>query len=372
MRRRCAAALAMAIVAGSGIRTTRAQSIADIGARIAPQYHSYNLRSPSSTTISEFSLPLYAAMPLTPSFSVDLGTAWVDSRVTQSASGGTAHSNISGLTDTQLRGTYVFGTDFIVITGGVNLPTGQSTVTQQQALAASLIGSDFLAFPISNMGTGFGVTAGVALARPLGDWNVGGGASVKRSSQYDPIDAVGGPTLHYQPGNEYRLRAGLDRGVGTGHVALGLTYSRFGDDNLGGSIYNTGDRYLTTFSYDTAARGGTLTVSAWNLFRAGGTIADGTFLGHENIGNVGASYGVPAGRTVVEPNIEGRLWTQSDNAAASALTTVGVRLRTVVNGFVVLPGVGYSLGRVAAQDDAGLNGTAGLSGWHLELAVRLR
>ncbi|HEY4130102.1 MAG TPA: hypothetical protein VGM50_05770, partial [Gemmatimonadaceae bacterium] len=265
------AALALTIVAGlaSNVRSASGQSFGDIGARIAPQYHSYDLRSPSNTRISEFSIPLYASMPITPSFGLDLGTAWVDSRVTQTSSGSTAHSNISGLTDTQLRGTYVFGTDFVVLTAGLNLPTGQSTVSEKQALAASLIGSDFLAFPISNMGTGFGLTAGVAVARPVGDWNVGGGASVRRSSQYDPFDASGAgtPVLHYQPGNEYRLRAGVDRAIGTGRAALGLTYSKFADDNLGGSIYNTGDRYLTTASYDNALNGGTLTLSAWNLFR---------------------------------------------------------------------------------------------------------
>ncbi|HEY4130365.1 MAG TPA: hypothetical protein VGM50_07085, partial [Gemmatimonadaceae bacterium] len=151
-----------------------------------------------------------------------------------------------------------------------------------------------------------------------------------------------------------------------------LTYSKFADDNLGGSIYNTGDRYLTTASYDNALNGGTLTLSAWNLFRTGGTIADGTFIGHENIGNIGASYGVPVQQVVVEPNVEGRVWTQSGGASTSMLTTLGVRVRTGWNGYAILPGVGYSLGRVAAQDDAGFNTTAGLAGWHVELAVRLR
>src|SRR6185503_17156813 len=109
---------------------------------------------------------------------------------------------------------YTLGTDFVVLTAGVNIPTGQSTVNVDQLAAAALIGNDFLAFPISNMGTGFGATGGIAVARPAGDWNFGAGISVRRSSQYDPFSPTGGVLLHYQPGNEYRARLGLDRAVG--------------------------------------------------------------------------------------------------------------------------------------------------------------
>ncbi len=159
-----------------------AQSMFDIGARIAPQYHSYTFKDPTNIKISEFSVPLFVLVPITSSFGFDVGTAYAQSRVELTSDGKKTTSNISGLTDTQIRANLSLGTDFIVITGGVNLPTGRSTVAQDQQLAAGLIGSDFLAFPISNMGSGFGGTGGVALAQPLGgDWNLGIGLSVRRS-----------------------------------------------------------------------------------------------------------------------------------------------------------------------------------------------
>ena len=95
------------------------------------------------------------SVPLTPSLTIDVGTSYARSHVEQTGCGKTTTSEISGLTDTQIRGHYVIGTDFIVLTAGVNIPTGQSTVIAESKLvAASLIGSDFLSFPISNMGTG--------------------------------------------------------------------------------------------------------------------------------------------------------------------------------------------------------------------------
>lgn len=357
--------LAAAPVAG-------AQSILDAGFRVAPQFHSYDIKAPSNTKITEFAVPLFVLVPVTSALSVDIGTSFASSRVEQTGSTKTT-STISGLTDTQIRANYTLGNDFVVITGGVNLPTGMSTVKNDQLLAASLIGSDFLSFPISNMGTGFGGTGGVAFARPVGDWNMGLGVSMRHAAQYDPLDAGGGPAAHYQPGNEYRVRGGLDRTIGSGRLSVGLTYSTFGNDNLAGSIYNTGNRWLTTFGISNGLGPGQVSLTGWNLFREAGTLADSSFLPHEDIGNAALAYGVTVGSAFVEPNVEGRVWAQSaGNAKTSMMGTVGIRAQVSVLGFSMLPSVGYSLGKLAAQTTAGVNTTADLTGLHASLAIRLR
>src|SRR3954468_14307778 len=218
----------VALIAAMG-GTAGAQSAFDIGVRIAPQYYSYDLKSPANGKISEFTVPIYAFVPITSHLSFDVGSSYTHAEV-QNTSGTTkTTSSISGLTDTQVRANYTLGSDFVVLTAGMNLPTGQSTVSADQLAAASLIGNDFLAFPISNMGMGFGGTGGIAIARPAGDWNLGIGASARLSSSYDPFETgINGATattpLHYQPGNEYRIRGGIDHGFGTGRVNFGLTY----------------------------------------------------------------------------------------------------------------------------------------------------
>jgi hypothetical protein len=365
-KRRLVLALALA-----AIQPLHAQSIGDAGARAAPQVHSYTIGAPSSTTVRELSVPLFVLVPLSRALTVDLGTSYARAHVEQTTSGKTETSDIAGLTDTQVRATYIIGDDFVVLTGGVNLPTGQSRVTPEQQPAAGLIGSDFLAFPISSMGAGFGGTGGVAIAHPFGGWNVGGGFSIRRTAQYDPFDTGGGPSLHYQPGNEYRARLGADRTIGSARAMVGFSYSTFGNDDLAGSIYNTGNRYLSQLSFDDAAGPGRITIAAWNLFRDAGTMLDSIAIGRENIANAALSYDVPAGNTLLEPNIEGRVWSQSQ-AATSLLATVGVRAQLSVGGLTILPGVGLTTGRVASQDAGGVNEMASLSGWHATLAVRLR
>jgi hypothetical protein len=360
-------ALALTLSSAAG-----AQSIGQISARIAPQFHAYDVQSPSDLKISEFSVPVFVLVPVSQALSFDIGSAYARAEVRQRTSGQLPTSSVGGLTDTQLRANYTFGTDFIVLTGGVNLPTGKSTVTAEQRLAAGLIGSDFLSFPISNMGTGFGGTGGVAVARPIGDWNIGFGASLRHAASYDPFDANGGATLHYQPGNEYRVRGGIDRTVGTGRLAFGLTYSTFGNDNLAGSIYNTGNRWLTQAGYNNSVGVGELTFAGWNLFRTAGTLADSSYLPHEDIANAAISYAIPMGAMLVEPNVEGRTWVQGGGMPTSFLGTFGLRSQMPLLGMALIPSVQYSLGRLAAQTQAGVETTAAMKGWHATLALRGR
>lgn len=363
-------AAAAAVLAAGLSAPSAAQSAFDVNARVAPQFYYYKIAEPSNTTISELAVPLFVQVPVSQRLSFDIGTSYTKARVKQTGTGA-SESNISGMTDTQIRGNLSLGTDFVILTAGVNLPTGTSTVPVDKQRAAGLIGSDFLAFPIASMGTGFGGTGGIAIARPLGDWNIGAGFSVRHSAQYDPFDVTGGPALHYQPGNEYRARVGLDHPVGTGRVTFGFTYSTFGNDQLAGSIYNTGNRYLSQVDYNNSLGVGRISVSGWNLFRSRGTLADSSLLDHENISNGALSYSIPVGSAFIEPNVEGRAWMQG-GVQTSYLGTVGLRALLSVAGVAVIPSAGFTVGQLAAQSPTSTLTTATLTGFRGSLAIRLR
>ena len=373
MMRRALALVALgALLAPTG--RAGAQSVFDSELRLAPQFLQYHLKDPAGETISQVAIPLFVSVPLSERLTFDIGTSYARSRV---VAGGTT-SEISGLTDTQVRGNLTLGSDFVVLTAGVNLPTGTSSVTLDQFAAAGLIGNDFLAFPISNMGTGFAVTGGIAVARPVGEWNLGVGGAVRRSTSYEPFD-IPGQTLRFQPGNEYRARVGVDRTVGAGRVALGLTYSAFGKDDVGGSVYNTGDRVIAQGVYSAAMPGHELTVAAYNVFRAPGSYASGEPTGRENIANLFASVGLNALGTLVEPSVELRHWLQNVPATttgtttiparsqSSVLGTIGVRTRVTAAGMRLFPSVGYTAGSLATSDGA----HAGLTGFRAQVAMRV-
>jgi hypothetical protein len=355
-----------------------AQSLFDTELRLAPRYVLYQVHAPADETIAELAIPVFVTIPAGSRLSFDVGTAYAHARATS----GAARSEISGLTDTQVRAIYTLGGDFIVLTAGVSLPTGESSVNSDQLLAAGRIGNDFLAFPVSNMGTGLALTGGVAVARPLGQWSVGAGLSARRSRAYDPFD-VPGERLRYQPGDEVRVRLGVDRPVADGRLALGVTYAAFGRDDADGSAYNTGDRVIAQGVLTGLAGGHEWTVAAYNVFRAPGEYASGERAGRENVANLFMSLGMRAVGTIFEPSLEVRHWRQQmldtpgqgnaeiERGQSSRLATVSLRTRAYVGGLELFPSAGYTMfGRLATEDIDGRPVSADLTGFHLGLVVR--
>ena len=366
-------ASAMAVALASPVL---AQSVFDSELRLAPQFMQYHIGFPNDETVSELAIPVYVSMPISSSFTLDIGTAYTRAHVAS----GSLTSDVSGLTDTQVRGNLTLGADFIVLTAGLNLPTGKSQVTAEQFAAAGRIANDFLAFPITSLGTGFGGTLGLAVARPLGEWNVGFGAAVRRSAGYEPFN-IPGQELHFQPGNEYRARVGLDRGIGGGRLSLGLTYSAFGNDAAGGFAYNTGDRVITQAVYSTTLGGSDVTFAGYDVLRSSGTLASGAPSGRENIANLFASIGLQRLGTVITPSIELRhdlqqypattngVTTADGYSQGSYLATLGLRTHADVGGITLFPSAGFTLGNLAVPGSSGPT-HASLQGFRAQVAAR--
>ena len=186
------------------------------------------------------------------------------------------------------------------------------------------------------------------------------------SSAYDPYEVDNaGTKLRYVPGNEYRGRLGADRVAGNGRVSLGLTYSTFGRDVAGGSVYNSGDRWIAQASYGGVVGAGQLTLSAWDLYRASGTLADSTKTGREHVTDAMIAYGLRPGGVLVEPSLEGRLWAQQ-GSPASSMVNVGLRTQFVAGPLSVTPAGRYTLGRMS-----GVDARADLTGWQFLVSFGL-
>jgi hypothetical protein len=357
--------IALLLLASPSLRS--GQAFAQAGARLGPQFVSYTLGAPSNVTITETAIPVFVYIPMGPGVTFDIGTAYAMANVKSTASGQTRESKINGLTDTQLRATMNLGSDYVVLTAGLNIPTGKSTADTSEQMAAALIGNDFLVFPISSMGSGFGGTGGVALAAPVGSWNLGAGLSVRSGMPFDPYIDDAGNKLRYTPGTEMRARVGLDHPFGTGRASLGFTYSKFGDDRFQTSIYNTGDRLLTQGYVSNSALGGDYVLSAWNLFRASGTLADGSATGTESITDLSAAYGMKIGAGRIEPGVGVRTWMQQD-FPTSFQSTVSLRYEVSAGRMAFSPMAGYTFGSMGATATE----KASLSGYRAQLTFRMQ
>ncbi len=343
-----------------------AQSFWNTSVRMAPQFQSFDIKSPIGEKVTQFSVPIYASVPLLPALTVDIGTAFATASLERQSLDGSGNPNtvtseMSGLTDTQVRASYAFGQDFVVVTAGVNLPTGSATVDAADLEAATRIGSDFLMFPISGFGSGLGFTGGVAVAKPVGNWNVGFGASLRHSSEYEPFRDASGATFKFQPGPEYRARVGADHPFGTGRVSFGLTFSQYGDDKSNAQTFNTGSRYVGQFSLNNALNERVnYSFVAWNMFRTSGTLINQSPSPSGNITNALVAIGVRArGNVSVEPSIETRVWTQQ-GSKTSYMGTLGMRFSVNRGLWSVVPGFGFSMGSMEGATLTGLRASLGM------------
>ena len=355
-----ARAAALATIASSGLAAQALPAGASI--RVAPQFTSYTVGAPGNKTISQFALPIAVEVPLFSRLSIEVGTAYAKSKLTQSST----TSEITGFTDTQVRGNLTFGNDNLVLTAGMNVPTGQSTVKLNQVLAAGQIGSEFLAFPIPSMGSGMAATGGLAVAKNFGAWNLGAGGAFRHATEFEPFQSPDtSANVKYQPGNEIRARVGLDRTVGDqGSLSLGFTVSQFQDDKAANFAFNSGNRYITQVSYATRAAGAEVFLSAWdNAIGAGRGVSGPTPT--QNIINGAAAMGWSVGAITIEPNVEGRFWTLG-GSKNGVLGGAGLRSRIPAGALVIYPGVGFNVGKLGSgATESSLSGFRGTLTAHL-------
>ncbi|MEX2179145.1 MAG: hypothetical protein WD801_10575 [Gemmatimonadaceae bacterium] len=340
-----------------------AQSFWDSQVRFGPQFVSYDIKAPVNERVSQVAFPMFVSVPVLPALTIDIGTAYASAnheRIAVDSTGAlvTISSALSGLTDTQLRAIYSLGQDRVVLTAGLNLPTGSATLKPDEFDAATRIGSDFLSFPVSGFGSGFGMTGGVAVAQPMGTWNVGAGASLRSAGEYEPFEDGSGTATSFKPGAEVRARIGADHPWGTGRVSLGLTFSKYGDDRANAAVYNTGDRFIGQVAVSNSLENGVdYSVVLWNLYRAAGTLIDQSVSPSGNITNAMVIFGVSAPANVrVEPSIETRLWSQQ-GANTSFSATLGTRLVVDRGTWAMVPGFGFTIGTLDAATLTGMRAT---------------
>ena len=288
--------------------------------------HSYLTRS-----ASQWSIPVVLVTPLGRQVSVDLTTHYAH---TEMESNGTV--SYSGFTDTQLRLLYTIGQQRAVASLLLNLPTGKHSFTQAQFPVSTSISSNYLSFPVNNLGSGFGVTTGLAYAVPAGSWNIGLAGSVRYQASYHPFT---GDTFNYNPGLEGRFRFGADRLVGErGRFMFGETFSTFSTDQFSGTSafvsnwYNPGARFITDAGYAYSWGRTSLTLSAWDYYRLAGNSRDTSLTDtKENIFNTELRLSRQLSpRFSIEPLVGFRQWNPA-GGTAGRLYSFGTNARFVLS-----------------------------------------
>ena len=186
-----------------------------------------------------------------------------------SGNGGGGNSKVlllNGPTDVKLRVTGPLISESLMLTLGVNLPTGLTGLDADQSSVLEAIAAPALGMPVSAFGTGPGATIGLIRAFQAGDWALALGAAAEQRSEYTPISlavATGTASTKITPGFAAHLSLGADRAVGDDRLSMLVVADGFGQDKVligdGGSDgtqfnYTLGPQVTTSLRLDMAGQ----------------------------------------------------------------------------------------------------------------------
>ncbi|HEY2806848.1 MAG TPA: hypothetical protein VGI92_13395 [Gemmatimonadales bacterium] len=327
-----------------------AQGAGHAGLITGVEYRSLSYGTGSSvSSVNEIAVPLGISMPLGSRVNFDVGTYFV--RAERKAIDST--STISGLTDLVLRSAFQIKPDAAIFTLAVNVPTGKHQLNNQQNLLAGNVATDLIPFPVSNFGSGFSVTSGLALAKPIGPWAMGLAGSFRYSGSYQPFTAPNDTSM-LKPGGEVRFRLGADRIVGQGRMSLGFTYSTFSNDEYAGVQHSPGTRIIPQASWNFPVGRNSLALYAWDVYRSADSSAVSAKVNANTVSG-GALFAVPMGRNSLRPQIEFR---QSSGDVNTKGTLIGFGLRYAIVGarMTLTPGLRYDIASGVGSSNVSLTG----------------
>jgi len=228
-------------------------------------------------------IPIGVRYAANDALTIDLAGAWAWGSVEQD---GTRFS-LSGPIDTGVRAAYQ-ATPWGLVTFGVNLPTGNAQHDAEEAIVASVLSTDLFGFREATWGRGLAITSSVAVARSVGSFGVGLAGAYSLRGAFNPSAEI--DDLEYEPGDETRLRVGIDRNLGNSTLTFGATFINYSDDRANDrNLFKAGNRLRLDGTYAWRMGAGIWTVYAADLIRQHGDLSlevvdsEGTSQGFANV-----------------------------------------------------------------------------------------
>lgn len=350
-----------------GLATTAAPAVAqmptEFGIAVAPSFRSFSLdESLAASSTSLLLLPVSVEVPIGRRFAVDAYTAFARG----SADVGTGSLTLSGMVDTQLRGVWAV-TPWARVTVGLNLPTGNSTHSLEEAQVAAILSTDLLGFREANFGVGAGVTTGLAAAHQVGEWGLGYGVSYRLTGEFEPDTAT-----VYSPGDELVARVAIDRNVGqSAKLTFGGMVQHFSEDEFESNLFQPGTRVRGDAAYAfRAGRTTTIRLFVTDLWRQQGEASlasapdDPIPVGAQNVVILGGVANM-GGRLGLSPRADLRVLSHEEGRGSGWMAGAGLALAIRTGGIVVAPRARLMMGAIEALDGE----SHGVTGFEVELGA---
>lgn len=201
------------------------------------QYNFNGLDSARITNVRQLSTPITGAWAITDRWRVDLTGLYARATVSYQDAGNasrTQTATLSGVSDLRLRVTGAVVHDVVFLTAGVNVPTGQTSLSNTEFGVLRIVASPGLGMGSTPVGAGKSGTLGVVVAQRAGPWAVAMGGSYEYRGTYQPIAALvaGSGSSDFRPGGVLRASVTGDRTLGPHRLTLAVASDFFAKDEI--------------------------------------------------------------------------------------------------------------------------------------------
>jgi hypothetical protein len=206
--------------------------------KLLPLYQSWSVGD--GVKFSEASAVISLYTPLSRVASVSVRTA----------GGGSSGdvTSLGGLADGQVSVNYHLERANVVLSLGINLPSGKKKLTQEEFETSRLISNTIFHMQIPGFGSGFGIDPAMIWAMPVSEeFVLGLGASYQYKGKFQPLQEFG----DYDPGDEILVTGGCDVKVGEGTtLSLDAVLTTYGKDKLDGEeVFAAGNNVLVNAQF---------------------------------------------------------------------------------------------------------------------------
>ena len=185
--------------------------------------------SGAQSSIYQVALPIYGFVPLRDNLEL---TLYVANSTNVYDTPDTDYS-LSGFNNASLQISQSLSEDHVLVSAGVNLPTGKKKLNfKEEEQVLQILSLNYLQMPMSRFGEGFGFNVLLGGATMLGE-NVraGGGVTYQYTGSYEPYT----DGADYNPGDLLGVDVGLDFGTDSARAALDVVYTLYTNDTRDGN-----------------------------------------------------------------------------------------------------------------------------------------
>lgn len=181
----------------------------------------------NETTINQLIFPITGFVPLQDNLELHLFIV----NTTNSVEDSNSDYQLNGLGDLKLQVSKSFAEDQMLMSVGLNLPTGKTSLDEEGDSTINMLSNNFLDLPVRGLGGGFGFNILLGGAQSSGNLQYGGGILYEYNGEYEPYEARG----DYDPGDKISINAGGDLVGEKTTFSVDIIYSLFTYDKVDGN-----------------------------------------------------------------------------------------------------------------------------------------